>query len=112
MSKLFAAKVIAIASIASLSVLPLMANAEAFATYKEVPGVVSKVDTLKSTITIKTEEGATKTFNVMKDARVATEKGRVMSLNTLAKGDTVVLKNRVVATAVSETKDQVLSANK
>jgi hypothetical protein len=35
-----------------------------------------------------------------------------MSLDTLAKGDTVVLKNRVSTPIASETKEQVLSANK
>ena len=88
-----------------------MANAEAFASYKEVPGVVTKVDAVESTITIKTEDGATKTFNVIKGAKVATEKGRTMSLGSLGKGDTVVLKNRVSSPIASESKAQVLSAN-
>jgi len=112
MSKSFVAKVVAIASLVSLSTLSVMANAEAFATYKKVPGVVTKVDAAESTITIKTEDGATKTFNVIKGAKVATEKGREMSLNTLKEGDTVVLKNRVSTPIASEAKDQVLSANK
>lgn len=112
MSKSLVAKVVAVVSFASLSTLSVMANAEAFAAYKEVPGVVTKVDAVESTITIKTEDGATKTFNVIKGAKVATEKGRTMSLDTLAKGDTVVLKNRVSTPIASETKEQVLSANK
>jgi hypothetical protein len=112
MSKSFVTKVIAVVSLSSLSTLSVMANAEAFASYKEVPGVVTKVDAIESTITIKTEEGMTKTFNVVKGAKVATEKGRAMSLGALAKGDTVVLKNRVSNPIASETKEQVLSANK
>ena len=112
MSKSFVAKVAVVASLISLSTLSVMANAEAFASYKEVPGVVTKVDATESTITIKTEDGATKTFNVTKGAKVATEKGRAMSLGALEKGDTVVLKNRVSNPIASETKEQVLSANK
>lgn len=111
MSKSFVAKVVAAVSFASLSTLSVMANAEAFASYKEVPGVVTKVDAVESTITIKTEDGATKTFNVIKGAKVATEKGRTMSLGSLGKGDTVVLKNRVSSPIASESKAQVLSAN-
>jgi predicted RNA-binding protein len=112
MSKSFVAKVIVVVSLFSVSTLSGMASAEAFASYKEVPGVVTKVDAAESTITIKTEEGTTKTFNVVKGAKVATEKGRAMSLGALAKGDTVVLKNRVSNPIASETKEQVLSANK
>lgn len=112
MSKSFVAKVVAVVSFASLSTLSITANAEAFASYKEIPGVVTKVDAVESTITIKTEGGATKTFNVIKDAKVATEKGRAMSLGTLAKGDTVVLKNRVSTPIAGESKEKVLSANK
>ena len=111
MSKSFVAKVVAVVSLASLSTLSVLANAEAFASYKEVPGVVTKVDAVESTITIKTEDGATKTFNVIKGAKVATEKGRTMSLGSLGKGDTVVLKNRVSSPIASEAKAQVLSAN-
>lgn len=110
MSKSFVSKVIAVASLASLSTLSVMVNAEAFASYKEVPGVVSKVDAAESTITITTDDGATKTFNVIKNAKVATEKGRAMTLGSLAKGDTVVLKNRVTTPVAGETKAQVLSA--
>jgi len=112
MSKSFISKVVAVVSLASLSTLSVTVNAEAFVSYKEVPGVVTKVDAVESTITIKTEDGATKTFNVIKGAKVATEKGRTMSLGTLAKGDTVVLKNRVSTPIASEAKAQVLSANK
>lgn len=111
MTKSFVSKVVAVVSLASLSTLSVMANAEAFASYKEVPGVVTKVDAAESTITITTKDGATKTFNVVKDAKVATTKGRVMSLGSLAKGDTVVLKNRVSTPVASEAKAQVLSAN-
>lgn len=111
MSKSFVAKAVIVASLAGLSTLSIMANAEAFASYKEVPGVVTKVDAIESTITIKTEDGATKTFNVIKGAKVATEKGRAMSLGSLGKGDTVVLKNRVSSPIASESKAQVLSAN-
>lgn len=110
MSTSFVSKVVAVVSLASLSTLSVMANAEAFASYKEVPGVVSKVDAVESTITIKTKDGATKTFNVVKGAKVATEKGRAMTLGSLAKGDTVVLKNRVSTPVAGETKAQVLSA--
>ena len=108
MSKSFVSKVVAVVSLASLSTLSVVANAEAFASYKEVPGVVTEVDAAESTITIKTEDGVTKTFNVLKDAKVATEKGRAMSLGSLAKGDTVVLKNRV-STPAADVKAQVTS---
>lgn len=111
MSKSFVAKAVTVVSLLGLSTLSVMANAEAFASYKEVPGVVTKVDAVESTITIKTEDGATKTFNVIKGAKVATEKGRTMSLGSLGKGDTVVLKNRVSSPIASENKAQVLSAN-
>ncbi len=107
MSKSFVSKVVAVVSLASLSTLSVMANAEAFASYKEVPGVVTKVDSAESTITITTEDGVTKTFAVLKDAKVATEKGRTMSLGSLAKGDTVVLKNRVSTPAADVTKAQL-----
>lgn len=112
MSKSFVVNVVAVVSLTIMSTLSTTVNAEAFASYKEVPGVVTKVDAVESTITIKTEDGATKTFNVIKGAKVATEKGRAMSLGALAKGDTVVLKNRVSTPIASETKEQVLSANK
>jgi hypothetical protein len=110
MSKSFVSKVVAVVSLASLSTLSVMANAEAFASYKEVPGVVTKVDSVENTITITTEDGSTKTFSVLKGAKVATEKGRTMSLGSLAKGDTVVLKNRVSTPVAGDAKAQVLSA--
>ena len=112
MSKSFVAKVVAVASLVSLSTLSVMANAEAFASYKEVPGVVMGVNSVDSTITITTKEGESKTFNVIQGAKVATRKGRVMSLSALEKGDTVVLKNRVSSPIASEAKEPVLSANK
>lgn len=110
MSKSFVSKVVAVVSLASLSTLSAIANAEAFASYKEVPGVVTKVDSVENTITITTNEGVSKTYNVVKGAKVATEKGRTMSLGALTKGDTVVLKNRVTTPVASATKAQVLSA--
>lgn len=109
MSKSFVSKVVAVVSFAGLSTLSVMANAEAFASYQEVPGVVSKVDSAESTITITTKEGVTQTFNVLKGAKVATTKGRTMSLDALAKGDTVVLKNRVSTPAADVTKAQLSS---
>lgn len=109
MSNSFVSKVVAAVSLVSLSTLSVMANAEAFASYQEVPGVVTKVDSAESTITIKTEDGVTKTFSVLKNAKVATEKGRTMSLNSLAKGDTVVLKNRISTLAADLTQAQVSS---
>ena len=104
MSKSFVSKVVAVVSLASLSTLSVMANAESFASYKEIPGVVTEVNSAESTITITTKDGATQTFNVLKDAKVATEKGRTMSLGALAKGDTVVLKNRVSTPVASAAK--------
>lgn len=110
MSTLSISKLVAVVSLAGLSTLSAYSNAEAFASYKEVPGVVTGVNPDESTITITTEEGVKKTFNVIKGAKVATTKGRVMTLGALEKGDTVVLKNRVSAPA-GDIKGNVLSAN-
>lgn len=108
MTKSSAIKSLAVFSLAALTTLSVAANAESYSTYKQqVPGVVQKVDSAASTITIKTEDGVTKTFNVLKDAKVATEKGRAMTLGSLQKGDTVILKNRTSTPVAGKT----LSAN-
>jgi hypothetical protein len=111
MSKMFISKVIAAASLISLSTLSTQVSAEAFVSYKEIPGVVAGVNPVESTITITTKDGVTKTFNVIKGAKVATTKGRAMSLSTLAKGDTVVLKNRVSDPIAGEIKGKILAIN-
>lgn len=108
MSKSFISKFVAVASLTALSTLSVMANAEAFSSYREVPGVVTSVDAEESTITITTEDGVSETFNVVKGAKIATEQGRVLSLAKLGKGSTVVLKNRVFSAAA----DNVVSSNK
>ncbi|MEN0039176.1 MAG: hypothetical protein AAGC78_19005 [Cellvibrio sp.] len=110
MSKSSFSKFVAFASLVSLSTLSAYSSAEAFASYKEVPGVVTGVNPEESTITITTDEGVKKTFNVIKGAKVATTKGRVMTLGALEKGDTVVLKNRV-STPAGDIKENTLSAN-
>lgn len=111
MSKSFISKSVAVFSLIGLTTLSISAGAESFSSYKQVPGVVKAVDTKESTITITTEEGTTKTFSVMKGAKVATEKGRAMSLSSLQKGDTVVLKNRVAGAVAGELKSKALTAN-
>jgi hypothetical protein len=112
MSKSFVSNVFAVASLVGLSTLSAYSSAEAFASYKEVPGVVTGVNPSESTITITTEAGVSKTFNVIKGAKVATTKGRVLTLGTLTKGDTVVLKNRVSTPVAGDIKGNVLSVNK
>lgn len=111
MSKVFMSKVVAAVSLMGLSTLSSFVSAEAFVSYKEVPGVVAGVNPVESTITITTEEGVTKTFNVIKGAKVATVKGRAMSLSSLEKGDTVVLKNRVSNPIAGEIKGKILAIN-
>jgi hypothetical protein len=102
----FVSKAVAVVCLASLSV---MANAEAIALYKDVPGVVKKVDTVEKTITITTRDGATRTFKVVNRTKIATTEGIAMPLDSL-KGYSVVVKKRVVNPVASETKAQVLSA--
>ena len=111
MAKSFASKSAAVFSLLLMTTLSCVVSAESFSSYKKVPGVVKAVDAAESTITITTEEGVTKTYSVIKGAKVATEKGRVMSLSSLQKGDTVILKNRVSNTVASEVKSKTLTAN-
>lgn len=91
--------------------LSSFANAYSFVSYKEVPGVVKSVNKTASTITIKTESGETKTYNVIQGAKVATTKGRKMKLASLKEGDTVVLKNRVSNPVAGEIKGKILAVD-
>lgn len=87
------------------------ASAYSFVSYKEVPGTVKNVSETESTITIKTEAGDVKTFNVIQGAKVATTKGRAMKLASLKEGDTVILKNRVTNPVAGEIKGKILAVN-
>lgn len=108
MTKVPFVKTLALVSLVSLS---SFASAYSFVSYKEVPGVVQSVSEAASTITIKTEAGETKTFNVVKGAKVATTKGRAMKLASLREGDTVTLKNRVSTPVAGEIKGKILAVN-
>ena len=108
MSKVVLSKVIAVASLISLSSL---ASAEAYVSYKEVSGVIAGVSTLDHSITINTKDGATKTYNVTKSTKVATEDGHVVSLASLEKGDAVRLKSRASTPISGEIKGKILSIN-
>ncbi|HEY8941266.1 MAG TPA: hypothetical protein VIM59_13785 [Cellvibrio sp.] len=108
MTKVPFVKTLALVSLVSLS---SFASAYSFVSYKEVPGVVQSVSEAASTITIKTEAGETKTFNVVKGAKVATTKGRAMKLASLRAGDTVTLKNRVSNPVAGEIKGEILAVN-
>ncbi|WP_039918305.1 hypothetical protein [Cellvibrio mixtus] len=108
MTKVPFVKALALISLVSLS---SFASAYSFVSYKEVPGVVQSVSEAASTITIKTEAGETKTFNVVKGAKVATTKGRAMKLASLREGDTVTLKNRVSTPVAGEIKGKILAVN-
>lgn len=101
-------KVLALVSLASLS---SFASAYTFVSYKEVPGTVQAVSESASTITIKTEAGETKTFNVVQGAKVATVKGRSMTLAALKEGDTVILKNRISNPVAAEIKGKILAVD-
>lgn len=108
MSKVVFSKVIAVASLIGLS---SFASAEAYVSYKEVPGVVADVNAVNNSITINTKDGATKTYSVKKSAKVATEDGRVVALGSLEKGDTVRLKSRATTPVSGEIKGKILSIN-
>lgn len=108
MTKVPFVKTLALLSLVGFSSL---ASAYSFVSYKEVPGTVKSVNETESTITIKTEAGETKTFNVIQGAKVATTKGRVMKLASLKEGDTVVLKNRVSDPVAGEIKGKILAVN-
>lgn len=108
MSKVPFVKTLALVSLVSLS---SFASAYSFVSYKEVPGTVKSVSEAESSITIKTEAGETKTFNVVQGAKVATTKGRVMKLAALREGDTVILKNRMSTPVAAEIKGKIIAVN-
>lgn len=101
-------KTLALVSLVGCSSL---ASAYSFVSYKEVPGVVKSVSAAASTITIKTEAGEVKTFNVTQGAKVATAKGRTMKLGALKEGDAVILKNRISNPVAGEIKGKILAVN-
>src|SRR6218665_1668019 len=92
MSKSVISKLVAVVSLVSLS---SFVSAEAYVSYKEVPGVVTSVDAVKSTVTVTTNDGSSKVFNVSQNVKVTTKTGGQLSLSSLKKGHTVLLKNRI-----------------
>ncbi len=111
MSKVSAIKIIPVTFLTLMTTLSSIASAAVFVSYREVPAVITNVNSTDRTLTVETAEGATQTIYVAPKVKVATEEGRVLSLSSLKKGHNIVLKSRVSAPAVGEVKGKVLAVN-
>ena len=99
------------ASLLGASLLATGAQAYTLVSYKEIPGVISSVDSQGKTITITTASGELKTFNLSASPKVANKQGKSLTLASLSEGEQVVLKQRVATPSKKEIKGKVISVN-
>ncbi|ACE84024.1 hypothetical protein [Cellvibrio japonicus] len=88
-----------------------VAQAADFVSHREVSGVITKINAAKHTMTVMTEQGKTENFSIAPHARVATVKGKNLSLSRLEIGHSVTLKQRFQPLAGSEIKGEILAIN-